>query len=204
MQLVTTVHTFLDAQGRSRGKCQFRNHESPPQIIDIDLTAAHRFGKTGPRTPEELNDYAVVRLKEPVKDAVPFRTDTAYLQQNEWVIGVAASQKSPTRQFERYEPVVQRCRNRDIYSVPGAPVQYITDCDLSPLGSGGIVYTKNANGAMVVKGIFAATGNEGLNGQPYNTANGSYTRVVGINGTFTASIQEIRNSIPIQTANLKD
>jgi len=190
-QIVSAAHTFLDAEGRSRGRCSFQNHDRPPQIVEIDLSSA-RYGKEGPRTVEDLNDWAVVDLKEPVIGATPFALHpyVYYLEQGTSVLGVAASQTSPARVLPEGEPIVQGCRVRDIYVEPEAPVAYITDCDLSPRGSGGPILVRGAPTGFFIVGIFVAAGKAKLDGQPYDVMKGSYTRVAATDGEFWIAIME--------------
>ena len=207
MQIVTAAHVFYDELGNERtplGECYFRNQGDPYTLILLDFdSGSHRIGKTGVIKANEPNDYAVVRLKSPVAEATPFAIDSNGLEDQETMVGIAAHQKSPTREFPADQPVVQQCRNRQSEKPAGAPTQYYTDCDLSPLGSGGVVLTRNPVGALAVAGIFTATGHESKNGQPYNFASKSYTRVVGLDAVFATDVTEVRSSIPPRTANLK-
>jgi hypothetical protein len=207
MQVVTASHAFIDEKGKKReplSDCYFRNQDNPAQIVQFDFdSGTEKLGVTGVRGYEDPNDYAVVRLKSPVKDAIPFRADGQVLTKDESIIAVAAHQKSPTREFPSDLPVVQQCYNRETRTPNGAPAQYYTDCDASPIASGGVLLNRDSSGALAVKGIVVAGGKDVLNGQPYNISTGSYTRAIAINGSFGSDLASVRDSIPTQTATIK-
>jgi hypothetical protein len=202
MQIVTAVHAFIDQSGKKREPlkdCYFMNQDRDAQPLPFDFESGNfKFGTEAKRKTGDPNDYAVVQLKTPVVGAKPFRADSNELQKDQWVIGIAAGQESPTRVFPKDEPVVQQCRVRGLQHPENAPTQYITDCDLSPLGSGGVIFSRDNSGELLVKGIFTTTGKQGLNGQPFNPANGSYTRVVAVTNEFAHDIDAVNNSITYQ------
>lgn len=200
MQIVTAVHAFIDKNGKKReplSDCYFLGQEKGAKPRYFDFASGNfRFGTEGSRKTGDPNDFAVVQLKEAIEGAKPFNVDSDPLQKDEWILGIAAGQESPTRTFPEDEPVVQQCKSRDFQYPANAPVQYITDCDLSPLGSGGLVFKRNSNNELVVKGIFTATGKQTLNGQPYNPATSSFTRVVAVDEDFAKGIEQVRDAVP--------
>lgn len=199
MQVATVAHTFIDQYGQKReplSDCYFLTQSVPPQKIFLDFDKDNfRLGNEGVREPGDPRDYAVVPLREPVKGATPFRFVRYEVRRGEWIIGLTAGQESPTRTFSRDVPVVQQCRVRDFRRTTG-PVQYISDCDLSPLGSGGPILTRNSAGELVVRGIFTWTGKQHLNGQEYDTATGSFTAIISVLGEFADAVEAVRDSLP--------
>jgi len=200
--VITALHIFIDDAGRKREPlrdCYFAPQiegSTDPQRWQIFRFSfkidEFQFGKTGdPIKTGDPNDYAVVALETPVEGAVPFPFDPDEIAPNEWVLGLTATQESPTRTFDREEPVIQQCRLRGRQHPHLAPVQYITDCDLSPLGSGGTLLTRNETGALVVRGIFISTGKPKLNGRAYDPKAGSLTRVVSTTGPFAEAINDV-------------
>jgi len=132
-----------------------------------------------------------VALETPAEGAVPFQIDPSEVARNAWVLGLTATQKSPTRTFDPEEPIIQQCRVRGFQHSLLAPVQYITDCDLSLGGSGGPVLTRDDSGRLVVRGILVDSGKDKKNGQAFNPGTGSYTRVIGTTGLFAKTIHDL-------------
>ena len=207
MQIVTATHAFIDYDGKKReplSECYFRNQGNPVQMVKIDVSAAaNRFGTGGARGYDDPNEYAVVRLKEPVAGAIPFKAESDELSNGETIIAVSAHQKSNTREFSPHEPVVQVCKNREKRSVPSAPTQYYTDCDLTPMASGGIIVARNSSGELSMKGIVVSGGNDSMNCQPFSLTTGSYTRAIAVDGNFKQDVTSISSSLPIRPAILK-
>lgn len=207
MQIVTATHAFIDYDGKKReplSECYFRNQGNPIQIIPVDVNAsANRYGTDGPRGYDDPNEYAVVQLKEPVKGATAFKVDTQELSNGDSIIAISAHQKSSTREFPSEQPVVQKCTNRVKQTVSGAPTQYYTDCDLTPMASGGIILARNAGGELLVRGIVVSGGDDSMNCEPFSIKRKSYGRAIAIDGNFAQDVSAMIESLPVQHAFLK-
>lgn len=208
MQIVTATHAFVDFDGKKReplSECYFRNQGNPIQIIPVDMSArANRFGTDGPREYDDPNEYAVVQLKEPVKGATAFKVDTQELGNGDSIIAISAHQESSTREFPSDQPVVQQCKNREKRTVSGAPTQYYTDCDLTPMASGGIILARNASGELSVKGIVVSGGNDSVNCLPFSLKTGSFNRAIAIDGNFAQDVSFMVESLPVQHATVSN
>lgn len=207
MQVLTAAHGF-----KSNGKmfeltdCVFQNQEVPSVTIPLDLSVAEIGDSSNPPLPGD-KDYAVIKLKSPVPNAVPFEIDTKKVQLNEWHISVSAHGLAVDREFDPFQPVAQQCMVFKSFGV--SPRQYSTDCDSSPMSSGGGLYTR-VSGRLAVAAILSYTGNgtfdnpsrKNLDGVPYNPAVQSTTEFVGVDGIVEDAIKKVTESIPSNTKGL--
>jgi hypothetical protein len=195
-QIVTAAHAFYDEQGRPRSPlshCFFQNQEVPYKRVPLDFdSGTERFGKRGLIGWLEREDYAVVRLKEPIStaDAVPFSLSSKAMKSGQKFIAISAYQDVPGRTIDPEVPVAQKSVVKQVNAFHGeVPTEYFTEADLQPTGSGGAVFTKE-NGQLVLSGIVVASGKPELNGLNYDVAKGSLTRVIGVDAKFRSAVLE--------------
>lgn len=194
-QLIVTVgHAFVDEQGLPRepiGDCIFRNQATPPSEIRLAGGDYLWVGLAGPATPHDPSDYAVALLSRPVDVPEPLRMNSPLsgLGIGDHVIGIVAWQEIEGRQLDPGTPVVQDCVLRDFDASNGTqPTNYLTDCDLGPVGSGGHLVVK-ADGEWVTGGVFSTSGGERSAGRSFNRRLGSYTRVVAVDGGLASAVK---------------
>ena len=147
-------------------------------------------GLGGTATPHDPKDFAVALLAREVPGARPLRWRSDALPVGERVVGVVAWQEIEGRALDVGMPVVQDCAVRDFDPGGGeTPVNYLTDCDLGPVGSGGHILT-NVGGEWATSGIFSTSGGKLSVGRSFSRRLGSYTRAIGIDGGVVAALAE--------------
>lgn len=191
-QLIVTVgHAFVDEKGLPRAPieaCVFRNQASPSTEARLAGGDAIWVGLGGAAKPHDPTDYAVALLARPVAGVTPLRAAQGLLAVGERVIGIVAWQEIAGRTLDPNTPVVQDCAVRDRDAGKGAqPANYLTDCDLGPVGSGGHIVVK-VGGAWVTAGLFSTSGGELSVGRSFSRRLGSYTRAIAIDGGLAAAI----------------
>lgn len=193
-QLVVTVgHAFIDEKGGSRGPigdCLFRNQSIPPTEVRLAGGDHIWVGLDGAPVPHDPNDYAVALLSRPVTGAAPLKMNNPMsgLGLGDRVIGIVAWQEIEGQALDPGTPVVQECVLRDFDASNGTqPTNYLTDCDLGPMGSGGHVVVR-AGGAWVTGGVFSTSGGERSVGRSFSRRLGSYTRVVAVDGGLALAL----------------
>ena len=184
-QVVLTVgHAFVDELGRPRAPlshCVFRVQSNPPVEVPLAGEDAVRSGLTSPPTPHSPRDYAVAVLSRPVPGAVPLRL-AAPLATDTRVVGIVAWQEIDGKSLDPNMPVVQDCAIRDSDPAEGRlPTNYLTDCDLGPVGSGGHILVRQG-GEWATAGVFSTSGGDLSVGRSFSRRLGSYTRVIGVDG----------------------
>lgn len=187
-QLIVTVgHAFVDEKGLPREPvedCVFRNQAVPPTEISLAGGDALWVGLEGAATPHDPNDYAVALLSRPVAGATPLRVNNPVggMGLDDHVIGIVAWQEIEGKKLDAGTPVVQDCVLRDFDASNGTqPTNYLTDCDLGPVGSGGHIVVKVGD-RWVTGGVFSTSGGERSVGRSFSRKLGSYTRVVAVDG----------------------
>jgi hypothetical protein len=195
-QLIVTVgHAFVDERGLPRGPvedCVFRNQAHPPAEVKLVGGEGLWVGLGGPATPHDPNDYAVALLRQPVAGAVPLRMNSPMdgIRLGDLVVGVVAWQEIAGRALDRDAPVVQECAIRDFDASNGTqPTNYLTDCDLGPVGSGGHIVVRK-DGRWVTGGVFSTSGGELSVGRGFDRRLGSYTRVIAVDGGLALAVEE--------------
>jgi len=199
MQIITAAHIFIEKSGRKReplSDCYFAPQNQGTAVTttyprDFD-SGGFRFGNDASRKVGDIGDWAVVRLKEPVPGAVPFRHDTAEPKRDDWILVVSSFMGD----LSADEPLVQECRVRGFQHPESAEVRYITDCDAEGGASGGPVMVRDKRGNLAVIGVVVDTGKQKLDGQKFDPKTGSFTRVVGIGYNFVWAIIHIRDALP--------
>jgi hypothetical protein len=181
-QVLTAAHIFFEPSGRKRWKCFFRAQEKGAPRIDLLVEAgAARFGASKPK-PGSNDDFAVVRLAEPIFDAVPFPVDTEIpVAAGDALIVITAHPADMDRDVPLDVPVAQPCRVRRVPISTAATSFYLTDCDASGSSSGGM-HLSRVNGRLVHRGITISTGawrDPKLRAAPYDENRKSATTALG-------------------------
>jgi len=185
-QIITAAHILFEPSGRPRKKCFFRTQDVEPFHTELDLAAgATRFGAAVPKA-GSADDYAVVRLLEPVPRAVPFPVAVSPARAGEALIVVTSHPAGMEREVDKGVPVVQACTVRRVVPAasPATPALLRTDCDATGSSSGGINMTR-IGGQLMLRAITVATGpwrNKRLVGAPFNEKAGSQTIAIALDG----------------------
>jgi hypothetical protein len=199
-QVVTVAHILFEPSGRPRSKCFFRTQDPEPFHTDLDLSSgAARFGAKLPKAGSG-DDFAVVRLMEPVPRAVPFPVATSPARVGEALVVVTAHPAGMVREVDKGVPVVQGCTVRRVVPAPApsAVSQLRTDCDATGSSSGGMNMTR-VGGQLMLRAITVATGpwrNKRLEGAPYNEKAGSATIAIGLDGPVLATGRALAATAP--------
>jgi len=189
-QILTAAHVFFEPSGKRRWKCFFKAQDEAGVMIDLLVDDDNaRFGSKRPK-PGSNNDYAVVRLVEPVQGAVPFPVmpDVPVKAGDELVV-VTAHPAAMEKTVDRSIPVVQGCvvKRKPISSEKTS--FYRTDCDATGASSGGM-HLSRVDGELVFRGINITTGpwkDPAFKGAPYNEKAGSVTTALGTDAAILAA-----------------
>lgn len=190
-QVVTAAHVLFEPSGRPRSKCFFRTQGVEPFHTELDLASgATRFGAKAPKA-GTAEDFAIVRLMEPVPRAVPLPVATGPARVGEGLIVVTAHPAGMAREVDKGVPVVQACTVRRVAAPasPSAPAMLHTDCDATGSSSGGMNMTR-VGGQLMLRAITVATGpwrDKRLEGAPYNEKRGSQTIALSLDGPVAAA-----------------
>jgi hypothetical protein len=182
-QIITAGHILFDRDGTPRSKCFFRNQDPEPLTIDLVLgPETTRFGAIPPKAGSN-DDYAIVRLAEPVPDgAKPFPvSETPAVAKGDQLIVITAHPAGMEREVDAGVPVAQSCIVRRVPISTAATSFYRTDCDATGSSSGG-VHLSRVDADLVFRGITITTGpwrDEGFRGAPYDERGGSVTTALG-------------------------
>lgn len=181
-QIITAGHILFDPDGNPRSKCFFRNQDPEPLTIDLVLGPENtRLGATPPKAGSN-QDYAIVRLAEPVPDARPFPVaGTQPIAKGDRLIVITAHPAGMEREVDAGVPVAQGCTVRRVPISTAATSFYRTDCDATGSSSGG-THLARVGGELVFRGITITTGpwrDERFHGAPYDERGGSVTTALG-------------------------
>jgi hypothetical protein len=199
-QIITAAHILFEPSGRPRTKCFFRTQDVEPFHTELDLSVgATRFGAAVPK-PGSAEDFAVVRLMEPVPRAVPFPVAVSPARAGERLIVVTSHPAGMAREVDKGIPVVQGCSVRRVVPAgsPAVAAQLRTDCDATGSSSGGINMTR-VGGQLMLRAITVATGpwrNKRLVGAPYNEKAGSQTIAIALDGPVAAAGRALAAAAP--------
>jgi len=187
-QILTASHILVEASGQRRSKCFFRAQLPDAPRIDLLLDADHLI--MGAATPKagSNDDFAVVRLAEPVKGAVPFPVSGGRVKAGDRLIVVTAH-PAGMETVPNDVPVVQACTIRRVPKSTGRTNFYRSDCDATGASSGGMNLARVA-GKLVWRGIFITTGpwrDPKLHGAPYDEARGSVTTSIAADAAVLAA-----------------
>lgn len=188
-QILTVGHIFFEPSGQRRSKCFFRNQAAEPVTIEL-LTGEGdaAFGATPPR-PGSNDDYAVVRLAEPLHGWEPFEPATAPAQAGEALIVISGHPAGLARTVDKGVPVAQPCRVRRAPVSSAATSFYRSDCDATGSSSGGMHLTR-LDGTLRFRGITVSTGpwrDPAFKGAPYDERGGSVTTALGTDAAVLAA-----------------
>jgi len=178
-QVLAAGHTFFEADGTPRTECYFRLQTPGSEWRELLTDAKNaRFGARPPRRSND--DWAVVRLAEPVTDAVPFPVDATKPAVGDQIVVVTA-QPVDLRHLDPNVPVVQGCKVRRAPVSTAATSFYRTDCDATGGSSGGMHLVRVA-GQLVFRGMTISTGpwrDPAFVGAPYDERGGNVTTALG-------------------------
>jgi hypothetical protein len=187
-QILTAAHVFFEASGRRRSKCFFRAQTAGAPRIDLllgDGTAA--FGAARPKAGSN-DDYAIVKLAQPIRGVAPFPVTGAPIRKGERLIVVTAHPAGMER-VPNDEPVVQACSVRRVPKSSARTSFYRSDCDATGASSGGMNLAR-VDGVLAWRGITVTTGpwrDPAFAGAPYNEALGSATTSLGTDAGILAA-----------------
>lgn len=189
-QILTAGHIFFEPSGQKRSKCFFKNQASTPVMLGLRLDDGNAtFGAVPPK-PGSNNDYAVVRLENPIAGAVPFPVEErATVRSGDDLIVVTAHPAGMEREVDRAMPVVQGCKVRRVPISTAATNFYRSDCDATGSSSGGM-HLSRVGGELVFRGITITTGHwrdPKFYGAPYSEQRGSVTTVLGTDAAILAA-----------------
>lgn len=191
--LLTVGHAFVDEAGRAREPltaCVFRSQAPVPVEVPI-LPETLQLGLPGSAKVHSPVDYAVVALARPVRGAAPLPLRLRPVQEDEAVVGLVAWQEMKGRSLDPDMPVAQDCTIRRIEPSAGdRPTNYLTDCDLSQVGSGGQVLTR-IEGQWAVTGVFSSSASAKADGKAFDVKLGRYTRAIGVDGGVTSALERV-------------
>ncbi|KAB2877133.1 MAG: trypsin-like peptidase domain-containing protein [Bauldia sp.] len=181
-QILTAAHIFFEPSGRKRSKCFFKNQDPEPVTIDLLLDAGNaRFGAATPKAGSN-NDYAIVRLAEPVPDADPFPLALEVpVRTGDRLIVVTAHPAEMERQVDNGMPVVQGCKVLRVPVSSGRTSFFRSDCDATGSSSGGMNLSR-VDGELAFRGVVISTGlwrDPSMKGAPYDEKAGSVTTSLG-------------------------
>lgn len=179
-QVLTAAHVFFDPEGNRKSQCFFRRQTADSAWLPLKPDPANaRFGATRPR-PGSNNDWAVVRLAEPLAGADPFPVDASGVAAGDPLIVISA-QPAGFEHLDPSVPVAQSCTVRRAPVSSEATSFYRSDCDASSGSSGGM-HLFRRNGELVFRGMTISTGpsrDPAFHGAPYDERGGSVTTVLG-------------------------
>ncbi len=138
-QIITAGHILFDPSGQGRSKCFFRTQDSVPIMVDLVLGADDIVSGATPPRPGSNQDFAIVRLAEPVPDAEPFPVDEAVpIRAGDRLIVITAHPVGMEREVDPGGPVAQGCTVRRVPVSSSTTSFYRTDCDATGSSSGGM------------------------------------------------------------------
>ncbi len=199
-QIITAAHILFEPSGKPRRKCFFRTQDPEPFHTELDLSSgAARFGAKVPKA-GSAQDFAVVRLVEPVPGAVPFPIAMSPARAGEALIVITAHPAGMAREVDKGVPVVQACTVRRVApsASPAAASLLRTDCDATGSSSGGMNMTR-VGGQLMLRAITVATGpwrNKRLEGAPYDEKAGSQTIAIALDGPVQAAARALAAAAP--------
>jgi hypothetical protein len=193
-QILTAAHIFFEASGRQRWKCFFKNQDTAPVKVDLLLDDANaRFGALPPKSGSN-DDYAIVRLAEPIAGGEPFPVAADVPPRaGDSLIVVSSHPAGMTTPVDNGIPVVQSCKIRRVPKSAAATSFYRTDCDASGESSGSMNLAR-VDGRLVFRGIVITTGpwrDPKLVGAPYDEARGSVTTALGTDAAILKAGREL-------------
>lgn len=192
-RIATARHLFFTRYKPipNRETCFFKNYLG--QKISINVSDLD--GQDHPFEPRD--DYAVVRLREPIEscDPFPIYEQNSPLRVDQPVVALTHRQARMGSRFKGQRPLAYPCKvtrvfaSRDEYLGGGkessSPSVFYTDCDNAEGGSGGFVLVRDgANHELHVRGILSGGGTRDMDFKPYSEALGNQTAAIGADNNF--------------------
>lgn len=175
--LVTNSHSFVDKKGQRReplNECYFKTQGVVPEIQYLDFSEGNYDINDNWMANENVNDFAVVRLRGMMTyaRAFPIAPASETFEGRSFIL-VSAKPRSPGKPFPEDEPVVQVCGIRKVFPATfDYGTVYYGDCDLTNAGSGSIGLVM-VNGRLNALSVASGSGEKDQDGQPYNESTGS-------------------------------
>ena len=175
--ILANVHGLRNADGSKRDdwpKCYFESQSQPPIRRTLKLSDPDTiFGTRHANTEPDL-DYALIRLEEPILgiDPIPIAMDAADLKKNQEMFVVSGHQErmKKGRKVLSNEPVIQRCKARDINpSAYDSGMVVVSDCSTTGGSSGSIILTRDQNNRLVGIGVHARGTKPSADGKDYDS-----------------------------------
>jgi hypothetical protein len=189
--VLTAGHTFFE-NGSVATKCFFRPQTEGSEWIPLKTDAANaRFGANPPK-PGSNNDWAVVRLAQPVQGVTPFPPASARPKIGDELIALAALAGDQPG-GDPSVPIATPCKVRRVPVSSAATSFYRSDCDATGGASGGMHLTR-IGGALVFRGITITTGpwrDPAFVGKPYDEKAGSVTTALGTDAAILAAARAL-------------
>ncbi len=190
--LVANAHSFVDDQGRRReplSSCYFTSQGTVPETQHFDFSPGSfeipdRWTKT--------NDYAVVRLREPLLYARAFPiADLRQVRAGKKFLLVSANPATHDARFPSDEPVIQRCGIRRVFLATREHNDVFRgDCDITA-GASGSVGLLMVNGRLHAFSTASAGGRPELDGVPYGASDESFSFHTFFSAKVLAAIYRI-------------
>ncbi len=189
--VLTAAHTFFE-NGRRAEKCFFRPQAPGSDWIRLLTDAAHaRFGALPPK-PGSNNDWAVVRLATPVRNAEPFPPAATRPRAGDRLI-VLTAHPADMETLDPTMPVVRGCTVKRVPVSSGKTNFYRSDCDAVGGASGGM-HLARVDGRLVFRAITISTGpwrDPALHGAPYSEKAGSVTTALTTDAAILAAAEAL-------------
>jgi hypothetical protein len=192
-QIVTAAHILVAPSGERRSKCFFRNQAAEPVMVDL-LTGPDdiRLGAERPK-PGSNDDWAIVRLVEPIAGAEPFAVASTPVRRGDALVVITAHPAGMAREVDKAVPVAQPCHVRRAPVSSRATHFYRTDCDATGSSSGGMHLTR-IDGELAFRGITITTGpwrDPAFKGAPYDERRGSVTTALGVDAAVLEAARSL-------------
>ena len=174
--ILANVHGLRNADGSKRDdwpNCYFESQSQPPVRKKLKLSDPDTiFGTRHANTYPDL-DYALIRLEEPILDVepIPIATDAAAIKKDQELLVVSGHQErmKKGRKVLPNEPVIQRCKARDIYPSANDSGMFVnSDCSTTGGSSGSIILIRDQSNRLVGVGVHARGGEASADGKDYS------------------------------------
>lgn len=176
--VVTNAHSFIDESGRAReplDQCYFMSQGLVPEIRYFDFSAGFEHPQKWWEN-KYVNDWAVVRLKQPLMygRAFPIAPASDLVEGRNFIM-VSAKPRRAWAPFPMNEPIVQTCGVRKIFPATSEhKTVFYSDCDVSA-GASGSVGLVSINGRLNAFSVVSGSGTSDYDGQPYSETGESHS-----------------------------
>ena len=191
-QVLTAGHLFFEDDGTPRSECYFRQQAPGSEWLALTPDPANaRFGAAPPKAGSN-DDWAVVRLAQPIDGADPFPVDETRPAAGDPLIVVSAH-PAGMEHVDLNVPVVQGCRVRRAPISTEDTTFYRSDCDATGASSGGM-HLARVDGALVFRAMTISTGpwrDPAFAGAPYDESAGSVTTALGTDAAILAAGRDL-------------